>query len=502
MKKNNIFKSRRFKHGTLATVMTIVFVAAIVLVNVIATILLEKFPLNIDLTKDQDYAMAEESKDFLQTIDREVTIRVMTVESDYTSGAVAQQMGFSNGSFFALQTLNTLKQCTQYNSNINLEFIDLNKNPQYVNQYTNASVSSDSIIVESDLRYKVMSFGDLFNLNYDNYYYTGTVDIYSSHAESDIIGAIMYVTEADPAEVVVLTNNSPIGSEGLTSLLTKNNFSFKEVNLLSEDIPADADLVLIVAPTVDYTAAQIEKLETFMNNGGNYGKRLVYIASYQQNPLPILEGYLANDWGIQVEDGMLYETNASNMYMSPYYGFHTLTGEMFAEDIESLNSPVLAPGTRPLKLTFETQNSVTTTTLITSSETTVVQPSDADDKWDPSKETKQAYPVAAASTRLKYESGTNAELTSTVVVMGSADFFINDFLTANVFLNGDFTVEMFNDLAGKEENTLNLVPKYENTDTLDITLAAANVIMVIFVIILPVAIFLTGLIIWLRRRHK
>ena len=34
---DGVGKSRRFKHGTLATVMTIVFVAAVVLVNVIAT---------------------------------------------------------------------------------------------------------------------------------------------------------------------------------------------------------------------------------------------------------------------------------------------------------------------------------------------------------------------------------------------------------------------------------------------------------------------------------
>lgn len=495
--KNNIFKNRRFRHGTLATVMTIVFIAAVVLVNVIATILLEKFPLNIDLTKNQSFQMADDSKDFLRGVDRDVSIKVF-----------AQEEAFSNGGFYYVQALNTMKQCTQYNSKINLEFIDLEKNPQYGrDEYEDANIATGSIIVESDLRYKSLTVDDFFEYNYDNYYYTGQPDITESHAESALMSAIMYVTEADPVEIVVLTNNQPIGADGLQDLLTQNNYSFTEINLLTQDIPTDADVVLIAAPKVDYTTAEIEKLEKFLNNDGKYSKKLVYLASYQQQSLPVLEGYLSNDWGLEIGSGIVYETDASNQYLAYMYGGYlgsqSLTGNMFADDLDTGSVHVLAPFARPITLEFpESDSTITNTALITTTETCVLQPADADENWDPNSEEKKSFTTAAASTRLKYEQGTNAELTSTVVVMGSTDFFTSTFLSSQTVLNGDFTVQMFNDLSGKEENTLNIVPKTANTDTLDITQSTVNVVMILFVIVVPIAVFATGLVIWLKRRHQ
>ncbi len=496
--KNNIFKNRRFRHGTLATVMTIVFIAAVVLVNVIATILLEKFPLNIDLTKNQSFQMADDSKDFLRGVDRDVSIKVFQTE-DY----------YANNGFYYVQALNTMKQCTQYNSKINLEFIDLEKNPQYGrDEYEDANITTGSIIVESDLRYKALTEEDFFELSYDNYYYTQAAEITESHAESALMSAIMYVTEADPVEIVVLTNNSPVGAAGLQDLLTQNNYSFTEINLLTQDIPTDADVVLIAAPTVDYTTAEVEKLEKFLNNDGKYSKKLVYLASYQQQSLPVLEGYLANDWGLEIGSGIVYETDTANQYMVNYYvnpgylGGQSLTGNMFADDLDQ-SLHVLVPFAKPITLEFpESDSTITNTALITTTETCVLQPADADENWDPNSEEKKSFTTAAASTRLKYEQGTNAELTSTVVVIGSTDFFTSSFLSSQTVLNGDFTVQMFNDLSGKEENTLNIVPKTANTDTLDITQSTVNVVMILFVIIVPIAVFATGLVIWLKRRHQ
>jgi len=175
-----------------------------------------------------------------------------------------------------------------------------------------------------------------------------------------------------------------------------------------------------------------------------------------------------------------------------------LVGEMFTENIESTEEPIMAPGARPLTLTFEASGGTTTTALIKSSETSVIQPIDADKNWDPTAQTPQSYVIGAASTRLKYEEETNKELTSTLVVVSTPDFFIAD----DSFLNAEYTVEMFNSLAGKEDTALNIIPKHESSDTIEVTVAAASTILVIFVFILPIAIFVTGLIIWFRRRHK
>ncbi len=46
--------SRKFRYGTLSTVLTLVVVAAVVLVNVVASLLNDRYPLNLDLTSGQN----------------------------------------------------------------------------------------------------------------------------------------------------------------------------------------------------------------------------------------------------------------------------------------------------------------------------------------------------------------------------------------------------------------------------------------------------------------
>ena len=248
--KKNIFNSRRLKHGTLATVMTIVFVAAVVLVNVIATILLDKFPLSLDLTKDQSFQMADDSKEFLKNLDTEVRIHVLMDENNLTG----------SGDFYVTQIYTVLKQCTQYSSKVSLDFIDFVKHPTYGQNADGTykfgqALQSGNIVIESDLRHKIIdSVNDL--VDYDSYGYTIT----GSHAESDILGAIVNVTDKNPVKVANLVGLQEVGVPALVSVLEQNSYTFEDVNILTQDIPEDADILLIAAPTLDYSQKEIDKI--------------------------------------------------------------------------------------------------------------------------------------------------------------------------------------------------------------------------------------------------
>ena len=43
--------AKKLKHGTMATALTCVFLAVLVLLNVVTTVLFERYPINIDLTR-------------------------------------------------------------------------------------------------------------------------------------------------------------------------------------------------------------------------------------------------------------------------------------------------------------------------------------------------------------------------------------------------------------------------------------------------------------------
>lgn len=500
--KNNIFKSRRFKHGTLATVLTAVFIAAVVLVNVIATVLLNRFPLSIDLTKDQTFQLAEDSKDFLKNLDTPVKIHVLMDESVFTGN-----MYF--GGFYDTQVHNVFKQLDQHSGKVTVDFIDLEKNPSFGKNADSTykfgqALTAGNIVVESDLRYKIITSPDeLVNTEFD--YQTYSNNITSSKAESVLMGAILSVTDKNPVKVANLTGFREIGADGLVSLMEQNSYIFEDINILTQDIPEDADMLLIAAPTVDYTQKEIDKIEKFLSNGENYGKNLIYLASYQQGALPMLEGYLKNDWDIEIGEGIVMETDQANMFGGYYSTLQFISGKRFTEGLgdyseDALYMPAAVPVTG-LNDSPSDGTDGTTEAIIKSSITSVLSPVEISDDWDYTKEEQKSFSTATASKRARYKNGTDY-VESNVVAFGSTDFFLEDALTHQAFVNGEYTVKVFNTLSGKETNTLDIVPKYQSSDQLGVTDNVINVIKWIFMIILPILVFAVGIIIWLRRKNR
>ena len=82
--KKNIFNSRRFKHGSLATAMTVGFVAAVVLVNVIVGLLVERFSINIYLTDNKIFVLSDEYIVYINCIIQLVNITFFTIVSDFS----------------------------------------------------------------------------------------------------------------------------------------------------------------------------------------------------------------------------------------------------------------------------------------------------------------------------------------------------------------------------------------------------------------------------------
>ena len=59
MKKQSISQSRKFKYGSVAVLFTAAVIAAIVVLNVVATALTQKFSLYVDMTSEDLYSISE-----------------------------------------------------------------------------------------------------------------------------------------------------------------------------------------------------------------------------------------------------------------------------------------------------------------------------------------------------------------------------------------------------------------------------------------------------------
>ena len=75
--------AKKLKHGTMATALTCGFLAVLVLLNVVTTVLFERYPINIDLTKEKIYSMTDETEEYVKNVDRDVLVTIFADEETY-----------------------------------------------------------------------------------------------------------------------------------------------------------------------------------------------------------------------------------------------------------------------------------------------------------------------------------------------------------------------------------------------------------------------------------
>ena len=127
-----------------------------------------------------------------------------------------------------------------------------------------------------------------------------------------------------------------------------------------------------------------------------------------------------------------------------------------------------------------------------------IMPIDADESFDFEAGVKgEAIAVAAEGSR----AGTDDY--SRVIAFGSSAMFSSQYLSLGSFNNAAFLMNIFNTIADKDDDTVIIEGKALSDAELGITDAAtANTMMIVFVFVIPIAVFVPGIIVWVRRRNK
>lgn len=511
---------RTLKYGSFATALTILFVAAVVLLNVVATMLFDRFPMALDLTEGGIYTVSEETLDYIATIEVPVEITVMSTEDEYRSI-----------SDYTIQCAELLKKYEQHNPNISVTFKDLLSNPDFVANYSQTLESGD-IIVElagSDHeRVKVVSLTDILNVvQTDQYDYQSMMVAYeqqygaaythslfvqqgaikSSNAEQAVTSALMAVTDANPITVAVVKYTGGMESDvsGLTDLLDKNGYIIKEFNIQKEEIPSDVDLLIIPAPKIDYTTTETEKLTEWLTNGGVLGKHMIYLASSEQPATPNLDSLLYK-YGITVENKVVYETNTDyySGYANYIYQFLADTASEYIEDVANVSLPVYVPNSRMISTRFDssTDGYNANIPLVRSSASAVLRDMySTDEDFDPeSVAEKNSYNSVVLASYKALNQETHISTYNYILALGS-DLIVDPVLmSASQYNNGDIILSTVNQMTGKTEG-ITILPKVVKSNSFDIAQSDINTLTAVFAVIIPAAVLILGIVVWVRRRH-
>ncbi|MCL6556895.1 MAG: GldG family protein [Burkholderiales bacterium] len=267
--------------------------------------------------------------------------------------------------------------------------------------------------------------------------------------------------------------------------LGRRGFRISPLRLsLAQEVPANAALVVIAGPRVDLLPAEVEKLRAWLQRGGN----LLWLIDPE--PLHGLQP-LTEDLGLVLPPGVVVDPAASSLNapatlaLGAQYAQHPVLGQF--------DLITVFPFARPMHAA-ERQGDWRVTPLIEVAPRGWVETGklEGELRYDPDRDTRGPVTVALAMER------TVNDRSQRVIVVGSGAFLANQFLGNGG--NLDLGINMVNWLAG-DENLISIQPRpTRDAETrLDRRLSVA--IALGFLILLPVAFFTAGGIIWWRRRR-
>ncbi len=493
-KKRSIAR-RKWKYGSVATAVTVVVVALVVLFNVVVNLLSEKIDMSVDLTKNGTFEISQETMDYLATVNEPVEIVCMSDENTFKT---------SNYVYYK-QAYEVLRKYTIYSDNVSLKFVDMVKNPTYADRYKSmykGEIDAYSIVVSSSKRIRVIAIQDLYNTEMN--YNTFSQQVVSSNAEQELTSAIMYVTDPDPLQAVVFNSETAGTSyDNVMALLNANGIDTTEIDPLSQEIPEDADIIVINAPLNDYDDSIIDSIYAFLDNGGRLGRNLIYIADYSQKSMKNMETLLS-EWGIGIGDGVVGDMDTANLQTQNYYIVRDYIKEGdYTLNVASFDLPVIDYQSRPLTLLFDNADTRSTVALLQTADTGFVfteEMREAAERGENGDIDNGVQTTWALGRKYMFDENNQAHY-SNVLVIGSSETLDESMTSTTYFNNGDYFISILNSMTGKNTG-ISLVAKDLTSETFDIDNSKVSTGFTVFVIVLPLVVLVAGAVVFIRRRTK
>lgn len=458
--------------GTYSTTVVVVVTAAVVLLNVLVSELPAKYTV-FDVTADQLYSLSDETKTLVADLTEDVNIYVLSNESSSDS------------------TLNeTLKNYEGLSSHIKVSYVDPAVNPKFYTKYTDGNITSDSVIVESNKRSKVVDYGDIYEYEFDYSTYSSNVTGYDG--EGQITSAIAYVTTDEMPKIYLIEGHGEATFDSsFTASIEKENVEYETINLMNYDaVPEDAACVIINAPASDFSEDDTEKMLAYMENGGDVFLISAYTGEEFFNFNRILDFY-----GVSVTKGLIIESDKNNYYMDPFYLLPDVTYDTITAGVYNSGSYVFSPYSQGLA--EEERDDVDVSVLLSASEKCYVRNDiESSNSYD-KQESDQEGPFDVGVKCIKRI----GEEESTAVIYSSGDIFTK---SADDIVSGT-NMKLFTASLGSfvsHENSVSVPVKSMEIEYLTIPQSVILILALVTVIIIPLAFIAGGFIVWFRRRKR
>ena len=199
---------------------------------------------------------------------------------------------------------------------------------------------------------------------------------------------------------------------------------------------------------------------------------------------------------MEVNDGIVFETNPDYLVTgTTEFAFITDYTEHYVDGLKNAKIPVVVTDAKNILIKDETMAHA----LLNTSSDTGVYPYDADENWD-YKDAMTGEPLVVGAEATKTSS---ENVTSNVIVFGSYMMFNEQIMSFNSYNNSAYLMNIFNTIADKDDAGITIESKSLESTELGVTdVSTTAIALIVFIFVIPIAVLLTGIILWIRRRNK
>lgn len=489
IEKNNIISllKTRFVHKAFFGILSLIIILAILVGLYIISI---NFPIRFDLTQNKSYTVSQQTMDVISRIDSPLSIVVLRSPStDPNSADWRSDL--------------LLDQYQRLSKHITVEYINPIEKPSAKSKYQMTQVGEI-----------IFSYGQSKQVRVYRKDLTTQSKVTSEPlfvGEEKFTQAIYTLLEQESYVVYFTVGHGERqlqdrGGEGLSyvkTYLENENYKVRDLNIILENIPTDASLIVIASPVETFSDFEIEKLNNYVKTGG---KLLVLYDSFmdRSNFNSNLDVFLS-DWGFKTKNDYIIDPVSSVVIpvnVVPQYTAHPITqtlkeGNVFACLVVARS---ILSGESKYSGSFE--NIITTSPQGYGKEEATFDLSRA--RFNPRTDIAGPVPLAIAGT---YDIE-GRDVPARIVVFGDATFALNAYINPEQGQSVDVA------FAGNKDLFMNTVayllearqkitirPKEASIKNLTLTTTQTNFIRYVAQIGLPCLFGILGILIWFLRRR-
>ncbi len=466
-------KSSNIKYRLNSWIVTLVVVAAVIMVNVIVSALTDKLPLKIDMTAAQQYDISQETKDVMKRLDKEVKVSVLSTEENISP-----------------ITREYMKKYENMSPYFKVEYIDVYENQTmlYSYQVKGENIAAGDIILECGEKYKIVPAASIYTAGVS---FSDDEENYNFELETKLTNSLVTVSGMmEESAVYFLTGHGENDSDALTATLDTMGYKNEVVNIVNNDIPADAKLLIAITPTGDFSMEECEKIDKFMDNGGN----MLVVYTPGMVPLPRFDSYLA-EWGVIPNYDLVLEKDESRIMQSPVIMIPNTANHEINNTIISQKLPLIFYGSSSFNMIDSNTQRATVTPIITTTAKAIGKKNIESQSMD-LEEGDLTGPLSLAMISEK----TNPKTSRLMVIGSHTALELPEEMTGSK-ANMSFVTGAITWLTNNQTN-LRIAPKVITEGKITkLTNTTVTIMYYGLVIIMPLIILIAGLVIWLRRRY-